>query len=56
MLCQSVQEVLWFIRNELSWRYKTTLLMLERKQREIEELSKKFESRVRAKEEELVAS
>ena len=37
-------------RNELSWRYQTLLHSLERKGAEVEQLSKDFESKIRAKE------
>jgi len=37
-------------RNELSWRYQCLLHSLERKGAEVEQLSKDFESKIRAKE------
>ena len=38
--------------NEMSWRYKNLMELLERKRTEMEKLSQEFETHVRAKEEE----
>ena len=38
--------------NEMSWRYKNLMELLERKRTEMEKLSQEFETHVRVKEEE----